>query len=321
LLLGQKAKKRFPRIALSWYGAFGPRFGATLGDLLAVENLSWALTRKGLDHAVISTFPTSLKVPIIEDYRRMPGMDVTVHVCGPIIPLPPLRFVALQAPRRAAVGVSVIPENASFNKTFNIIVVRDGQEPETFDLAPARFAGALFSPAANRGRRRPAVGLCLRGGQKEYGSREIFQDKARQLLDAATARHGGMTHSIDTVFRPENMSEKIIADFGRADIVATTRMHGALLGLCAGKPVIAIDQVEGGAKVRSVLSKIGWPLVFSAESVTQAEIDEAFAKALAPEIWPLVERCRAEAIRLSAEALATSVSAVATLAAQAPVRP
>ncbi|MBE9174016.1 hypothetical protein IQ216_13350, partial [Cyanobium sp. LEGE 06143] len=37
-------------IALIWWGSW-PR-GATLGDLLAVDNLSAALTRAGIEHSV-----------------------------------------------------------------------------------------------------------------------------------------------------------------------------------------------------------------------------------------------------------------------------
>jgi hypothetical protein len=98
--------------------------------------------------------------------------------------------------------------------------------------------------------------------------------------------------------------------------VATTRLHGALFALALGKPVLALDQVGGGgAKVRSVLTRIGWPLIFDAENASQTEIDRALSAALSPEIVPIVERCRDEAIRQSVAALEASVEAIAATAA------
>lgn len=302
-----------PRIVLSWYGAW-PARGVTVGDLFAVENLSRALTQSGVPHGVISAFAMSVSAPILADFRQVPPTNVIVHICGPLMPVDPLRFMLARAERKVAVGVSVLRRFDAFNATFDAIVARDGRQPETFDLALARFAGAP-PPASANAAGGPVVGLCLRGKQREY-IRAVFDEKAAALLHDAAASRSGVIHRINTVLREDNPEAKIVAQFRGCDLVATTRMHGALLALAFGKPVVAVDQVEGGAKVTSLLTRIGWPLVFPGASVTQGEIAVAFQRALSPEIRPVVERCRAEAIRLSVAAVDTSVKAIVALAGQ-----
>ena len=301
-----------PGVVLTWYGA-GTHGGATLGDQFAVENLSARLTARGIQHSVLSAYPISVRARVIRDHRQVPEIGVLVHVCGPLLPTPFLMDLAKRAKVRIAVGVSVLDRFEPFNDEFDAIVVRDGQQPETFDLAPARFADAA-TPPVSRSPPAPAIGLCLRGNQKEYGGAAIFHDKADDLFASTIARSGGASHTIDTLLRSDNVAAGIVAAFQRADVIATTRMHGAILGLSYGKPVIAIDQVAGGAKVASLLGRVGWPLVFRGDSVTQDDIDDAFAKATSPEIGEIVARCRAEVIRLSMSAVETSVRTIAAMA-------
>jgi hypothetical protein len=300
-----------PRVLLTWYGA-GTNGGATLGDLYAVENLSLHLTARGVRHTVLSAFPLSTRAPVIRDPARIPDIDVVVHVCGPLLPSPFLVQLLERAKVRVAVGVSVLDHLEAFNEKFDAIVVRDGQEPETFDLAPARFAAAPVVPGGPEGKV-PLVGLCLRGFQREYNKATIHHDKAAAFFAAAIDKAGGVARQFDTVLRNDNTHGDIEAAFRQSEIVATTRMHGAILGLCFGKPVVAIDQVEGGAKVANLLGRVGWPLVFRGDTVTQAQVDEAFERARSPEIREVVLRCRTEIARLSAAAVETSVRTIAAM--------
>jgi polysaccharide pyruvyl transferase WcaK-like protein len=113
---------------------------------------------------------------------------------------------------------------------------------------------------------------------------------------------------ITTVIDPQSNSENgIVQSIERAQVMATTRMHGALYALAYGCPVVAVDQISGGAKVSAILEKIGWPLVFRADLVDDAALRAAFEKARSPEIVAIVDRCRADAIRRSKIALAEAV--------------
>ena len=45
----------------------------------------------------------------------------------------------------------------------------------------------------------------------------------------------------------------------RLDLVVTDRLHGMVLALRAGVPALAVDPVEGGAKVTAQARACGWP--------------------------------------------------------------
>jgi hypothetical protein len=49
------------------------------------------------------------------------------------------------------------------------------------------------------------------------------------------------------------------------DVVVTDRLHGMVLALRAGVPALAVDPVEGGAKVTAQAHACGWPAVVGAE--------------------------------------------------------
>jgi polysaccharide pyruvyl transferase WcaK-like protein len=47
----------------------------------------------------------------------------------------------------------------------------------------------------------------------------------------------------------------------RADVVVTTRLHGLVLALKQGVPVLAVDPVAGGARVATQAAAWGWPVL------------------------------------------------------------
>src|SRR6185436_7115787 len=78
----------------------------------------------------------------------------------------------------------------------------------------------------------------------------------------------------------------------RMDVVVTTRLHGAVLALKNGVPVIPIDPEAGGAKIRRQIESIGWPILFCADGLD----DALLARAL--------DFCLTDAARLEARACA-----------------
>ncbi len=290
-----------PKIALTWHGAWADPF-VTIGDQIAMENLSRALTEAGIEHLVLSAFPTSLPVPVVTDFRQVPQLDLIVHVCGPLVPSAQLFFLLGKARKKLAVGVSVLGRFGPFNSLFDAIVARDGREPEHFDLAPALL------PAAKKKllNETPVVGLCLVGRQGEYKQGTLHR-RAEELLTAATVEIGAAVTPISTVLREESAA---LEKFSAVDVVATTRMHGSLFALMYGKPVVAIDQVPGGAKVTSILRRVTWPLVFPAATATREQIVDALKSAIAGNYGAQIEHSRLKAMKLSRDAVAASVEAV-----------
>jgi polysaccharide pyruvyl transferase WcaK-like protein len=53
------------------------------------------------------------------------------------------------------------------------------------------------------------------------------------------------------------------------DVVVTTRLHGLVLALKRGIPALAIDPIDGGAKVRRQATVLGWPAIIDAGDLSK----------------------------------------------------
>jgi hypothetical protein len=67
------------------------------------------------------------------------------------------------------------------------------------------------------------------------------------------------------------------------DAVVTTRLHGLVLGLKAGVPVLAVDPVAGGGKVTAQGKALGWPVVAAEDAGDTALLDSRLKWCLSPE--------------------------------------
>ncbi|WP_421760756.1 polysaccharide pyruvyl transferase family protein [Devosia sp.] len=272
-----------PGTVILWWGTYGFAGRPTLGDVQSVENLSRELGRRGHEHAILSHPELALPGhwPVADIFSLTQSIRQLAFVCGPLLDRSPLRdflYVHRRA-RKLALGVSILPNNESITSRFDVIVARDGISDSTFDFA----ASEIVPPDPWRANAIRSVGLSLRGPQKEYGPNRVGQSKkCEALLRDLAARMSIPIVQIDTRILPANDTAKIKADFVRSDIIFTTRMHGALLALALGKPVIALDQIPGTAKVTAVLRKIGWPHVYSAEFVTADMLDAACSDLAGP---------------------------------------
>lgn len=267
-----------PETVILWWGTHGFRGQPTLGDVQSVDSLSRALRLRGLDHAVLSHPELALPghLPVADIFELTPAIRQLAFVCGPLLDRSPLRdflYIHRRA-RKLALGVSILPNNAAMTSRFDVVVARDGVADSTFDFAASEIVPPAPQPAAGF----RSAGLSLRGLQKEYGPDRVGNwEKSELLLRGLAARKGLTIVPIETRLLPDNDVATIRADFLRSDIVLTTRMHGALLALALGKPVIALDQIPGTAKVTAVLRKVGWQYVYPAESVTADMLDAAYS--------------------------------------------
>ncbi|MBE9168992.1 polysaccharide pyruvyl transferase family protein [Pleurocapsales cyanobacterium LEGE 06147] len=80
------------------------------------------------------------------------------------------------------------------------------------------------------------------------------------------------------------------------DVVITTRLHGTVLALKNGVPVIAIDAIAGGAKVSRQAKTIGWSNVFSVDNLSDEMLAKAFEYCLTEEAKAKAKECRDRAI-------------------------
>lgn len=259
------------RILLS--GWFSFRDGeVTAGDELALRRVQHALDAAGLpyDTAWSPGFrPDALHLEEVDPRRY----EQLVFVCGPLhgpqIEALHRRFAHCL---RIAVGTSVIDPAASAVTGFHHVLARDGAGHRVAqDLAAAGHA------ALRGGRRPPVVGVVLTHGQREYGERRKH-DEAAGAITRWLGTKDCACLPLDTRLAPDDWRlcatpEQLDAVLARLDLVVTDRLHGMVLALCTGVPALAVDPVEGGAKVTAQARACRWPAVVPAEALGPAEFD------------------------------------------------
>jgi hypothetical protein len=159
---------------------------------------------------------------------------------------------------------------------FDFLIERDSTanaNPDLVFLAPQRPV--------------PVAGICL---VEPYPGAMV--DRANAAIQQLTASRNLSRVSIDTRLDVNSAglrnSSEIESLIARMDVLITTRLHGMVLALKNGVPVIAIDPVAGGAKIQRQAQTIGWPVIFNVDTVN----DQALRSALD---YCLTDRARAEA--------------------------
>lgn len=260
-------ERQEPRILLTGWFSF-PDGEATAGDVLALNRVEETLRRAGLAYDIAWSpgfRPGGLH---LEDCR--PGRyDQLVFVCGPLhgpqIEELHRRFAHCL---RIAVGTSVIDPDSPAVTGFHRVLARDAPAAgPAWDLA----ARAPALPA------RPVAGVVLTHGQHEYGSARRHGVVAREVTDWL---HGKDCARLELETRLDVHDWRLCATpaqlqsvLDRLDLVVTDRLHGMVLALRAGTPALAVDPVEGGAKVTAQARACGWPALVPAERLGEAELD------------------------------------------------
>jgi hypothetical protein len=85
-----------------------------------------------------------------------------------------------------------------------------------------------------------------------------------------------------------------------------------VLALKNGVPVVAIDPVAGGGKIRRQAETLGWPIVFEADSVDDRALEEAFDWCLSAGAQQNAVRCAESATRVLDQAKSEFVAALAS---------
>lgn len=262
---------------------------ATAGDVLSMEVVRDSLVeaRVGVDVAWSSRFRAdgpSLEQVDPDSYTHL------VFVCGPAhgqqVRQLHERFMHC---RRLAVGVSVVVPDDPAVTGFHRVIARDeaGASPSR-DLA-----------AAPRCAQVPVVGVVLAHAQHEYGNRQRHAG-VHAVLTSWLARQDCARLPFDTrldshdrrLARTSGQLESVIR---RLDVMVTTRMHGLVLALKNGVPVLAVDPIAGGAKVSAQAAAWAWPAVVAADSLTEAVLDDWWGWCQSADCVVQTARCVREA--------------------------
>jgi len=262
-------------LVTGWFSV--PDGEITAGDLLARDAAVAHLRTLGVAHdvAMTRTFAPddaeSVDLTAVDPQRY----DVVLWVCGPARGRQLQRVADRFAHARfVGVDVSLVGGLAPLHAA----LARDGGDgpprPDTSLLVPV--------PAV------PVVGLCTANRQDEYADRQrhdLVHDVVRPALASAPGPAGppavvafdtrlatGEPHVPSTAAQVESLLRRL-------DAVVSSRLHGMVLALKNGVPVVALDPVEGGAKVAAQAEALGWPVLLPHE-VTTERVHAALAEAL-----------------------------------------
>ncbi|MFG2680962.1 polysaccharide pyruvyl transferase family protein [Streptomyces sp. NPDC048392] len=241
---------------------------ATAGDVLALERVEQVLRDAGEAYDVVWSPGFRADGTHFEDvdpaaYSRL------VFVCGPAHgPQVEELHRTFAHCVRIAVGVSVVDPGSPAVTGFHRVLARD---------AAGTRPGLDLAARAPELSRVPVVGVVLTHGQHEYGGKRRHEEVAgvltRWLADRDCARLELETRLDARDWRLCGTPAQLEAVLARLDLVVTDRLHGLVLALRAGVPVLAVDPVEGGAKVTAQARACGWPAPVAAERLAEA-LDE-----------------------------------------------
>lgn len=262
---------------------------ATAGDLDALATVREWLDARHIAYDV--AWSPAFGGPEADDVDPG-GYTALVFTCGPLAGAPVERLARRFAHcRKVAVGVSAV--DPAVATLFEVVVARDGAGGKGLpDLA--------WSAAGGHGARGawPVVALATVGEQPEYGERARHGAVHRALRRFLEHRDLAVV-DVDTRVDPGVARQRVPAQvhglLAAADVAVTTRLHGLVLGLRFGTPVLAVDPVEGGAKVSRQAAAVGWPAVLTPDELSERTLGRWLDFCLGPDAATAVERARRRA--------------------------
>jgi hypothetical protein len=159
----------------------------------------------------------------------------------------------------------------------------------------------------------PVTGVILATGQGEYGERRRHALVTAQLtrwLAAVPSAPLELDTRLDTRdWRLCSTAGAFTVLVSRVDMVVTTRLHGLVLALGRGIPVLAVDPVAGTGKVTAQARAWNWPVIVPAEGAADSRLLDRLRD------WCLSARGRAAAASAAAAAEAAGRSQPELIAA------
>ena len=253
---------------------------ATAGDVLAMEAVRRALTARGIACDLAWSPVLRPGGPALDD---CPPERYT-HLVFASGPAHGWQVTQLHERyrdcRRIAVGISVIDPADPAVTGFHAVLPRDAPgRPPRVDLA----AAVPVAPV-------PVAAVILANDQPEYAtqgrSAQVSWELGGWLATADCARIALDTRLGPGKWRSPATAAQVESAIARADVVVTTRLHGLVLALKIGIPVLAVDPVAGGAKVAAQAAAWDWPVLTArAENpvLDRDELDHLWAWCRSPE--------------------------------------
>jgi hypothetical protein len=267
-------------LVAGWFSFEG--MGATAGDLLSKDVVCNWLAQAGYSFDVAMAPPFQGGV-----YWQTVNPDTYTHVifvCGPFgNGQPVIDFLEnFKSCKLIGLNLTMLQDLSEWNP-FDILFERDSSEQTNPDISIA----APFKKV-------PIVGLIQSHKQKEYRDRAL-QENAHNIIHSFLKNRELAVVEIDTRLDENKTGLRTPAEIesliARMDVAITTRLHGTVLALKHGVPVIPIDPIKGGAKIKKQVKTLGWPIILYAESLTQDSLTAAFDFCLKDEARRKAREC------------------------------
>jgi hypothetical protein len=264
--------------------------GATAGDLVSRDVVCDWLAQEGVafDVATAPPFKGGVAWRTVDASRY----SHIVFVCGPFGNGQPVTALLARFShcRKVGVDLTMLQSLDEWNP-FDLLIERDSDRRSHPDLA---FLSGLP--------RVPVLGLTLIDSQPEYGDRDAHEEANAALTDLATGQDAAVVR-IDTRLDVANEGglrtpAQIVSLIASLDVMATSRLHGLVLALASGVPVVAVDPVSGGGKVSRQARTVGWPHVFRVSEFASDDLEAALSRCLRPDGRQLALECRSRASSL-----------------------
>lgn len=261
------------------------RGGATIGDLLSAEMVAEWLSEWNIPHDIADVTGTFVNAV---DWRRVKPNRYAflIFVCGPLVMRSRFQRGLINRFKRHSkligLNLSIIHSKDRDRQPFDVLIERDS----AWRVNPDIVFGA---PKADRN----LVGIILRGKQIEYGIERCKYVEIQEMFNKLIAEYDCASFTFNTEIKnyidavDDYKSLEIL--ISRFDAILTTRLHGAVFAIKNGVPVIAVDQILGGAKVSKVLSAIEWPYCFIAGQFTYSDLSRAFKSILSKDCSAEIE--------------------------------
>jgi hypothetical protein len=162
----------------------------------------------------------------------------------------------------------------------NLSVDASVDDSGPFDLLLERDSVRTARPditLCSRGEKVPVVGLCLR--EHSAGTR-VANAAIHRLLDSREIAVVEIDTRLDSNLTGLRSPMEVESLLARMDVVVTTRLHGMVLALKNGVPVIAVDPQPGGQKIARQAQSLGWPVSFNVDALTDESLRAAFSYCL-----------------------------------------
>jgi hypothetical protein len=252
---------------------------ATFGDVAAMDVICSWLDERSIPYDVAGNA-----------LNRVRGVDLHtvdpanysffVFVCGPWVFN---RELLARFQHCVKIGINLSIEREG-NGGFDYFFPRDRPGEQYPDLVFSASSATV-----------PVVGIVLVHPQRIYGDRQrhhIVEKLVNELVSSGEIAPVYLDTLLDN--NPGNLlyQSQFESVLKRTDVVISTRLHGMVYSLKNGIPVIAIDPVYGGAKIKAQAKAIDWPMVLAAEYLTLQGLKEAINHCLKNDITEKMKSSR-----------------------------